>query len=333
MVENPVREGVAQDGVGPVGLGVDAAKGGSAQLWLGFVALALVFFLSFTHLFMYFWQRWTEEHGPFGYGYFVPPCVGYLLWANRKEIAAAPARPGKKIGWVVVGGLVLIQLVGLIANVTFIQSFALIGLLVSIPYCLWGPDKFKFLWAPMLYFATMVPWPGQLTNPILFKMQHISIVLAFKTLSVLGLGPVVDGTVIGFNDNLFHFEVAPACAGLTILFPTVACSILTVMMLEAALWRKLLYVCLSIPVSILTNAGRISLVGIIGYKGNEDLANRLHDASGFVGVIICVIVLSIIGAFIGCAKYKDQFMPSWAKEDHDKPEEGQTTEGQDERTH
>src|SRR5579859_1449440 len=67
--------------------------------WWAVGALALAFAASYIHLFNYFWQAWTQEHGPFGYGYFVPPCVAYLLWANRKDIKAAPLTPAKKRGW------------------------------------------------------------------------------------------------------------------------------------------------------------------------------------------------------------------------------------------
>ena len=292
--------------------GADAVSSRSKKFWFAFGALAVVICLSYAHLFMYFWQRWTEEHGPFGYGYFVPPCVVYLLWANRKTISTSPTMPGKWFGWVLATVFVLFQLVGLIANVTLIQSISLIGLLLTLPYCLWGPQKFKHLWAPMLYSATMVPWPGQVSNVLLFKMQQISIVLASKVFSLLGLQPMSEGPTIYLPH--YSFDVAPACAGLTILFPTVACAVLTVMMLEAALWRKLIYVLLAVPISILTNGGRISLVGIIGNQGGTELAAHLHDASGIFGVVICVIVLSIIGAVIGCSKYKDQYMPHWAKE-------------------
>src|ERR1700683_1449061 len=99
MVDNPVREGLPNDLTGAVGLPSDAevtaAQGRSLQVWLAVGILVVAFGLSHAPLFVYFWQRWTEEHGPFGYGYFVPPCVVYLLWANRKDIASAPTEPSK----------------------------------------------------------------------------------------------------------------------------------------------------------------------------------------------------------------------------------------------
>jgi exosortase len=314
MVENPVREGLASSEAEALGQPIATARTDptAKQILLLLGGLTVLFCLSYTHLFLYFWQRWTEDHGPFGFGYFVPPSVAYLLWANRQSIKEAPLLPAKGSAWVAVGLLALLQVVGAVANVTFVQSITFMGLLLAIPYCIWGPAKFKVLWAPLLFTATMIPWPGQISNVLLFKMQHLSVLMAAQLFSWLHLQPVIDGTSIILPQ--YMFDVAPACAGLTILFPTVACAILTVMMLKANLWRKLLYVGLSVPVSILTNGARISLVGIIGNMGGTDLASRLHDASGFLGVIVSVIVLSIIGTMIGCATYKDEYMPKWARE-------------------
>jgi exosortase len=321
MVENPVIDSPVVDELGadPISPSPEPPKQPARAVWIGIGSLAVLFCLSYAHLFMYFWQRWTEEHGPFGYGYFVPPSVIYLLWANRNQIKTAPVTPTKAAGWVAVGVLVLMQLVGIISGVTIIQSFTFVGLLLALPYCIWGPERFKVLWAPLLYTAAMIPWPGQISNILLFDMQQISIKMADKFFSMLGMMPEVDGPTV--NLPHYSFDVAPACAGLTILFPTVACAILTVMMLEAQLWRKLLYVGLSIPISILTNGGRISLVGIIGNQGGTELAAKLHDASGFFGVVICVIILSMIGSLIGCSKYKDQYMPAWAKEPEEEEKE------------
>jgi len=268
--------------------------------------------LSYLRLFGYFWQHWTEEHGPFGYGYFVPPSVAYLLWCNRDEIKAAPVTKAGLWAWGVAGLAMLANLVAIIAAVTVLQSLSFLTLVVVLPYCLWGPERYKVIWPALLYTGTMIPWPGQIMNSVLFKMQHVSIVLAIKMLTLCGLTPYVDGVTVYLPN--FSFDVAAACAGLTILFPTVACTILTAMIVKASLWRRVLLVALSVPVSILTNGARIWLIGMIGNGGGTELAQKLHDASGFVGVLVCVVILSGIGALIGCGKYHDRYMPSWARE-------------------
>lgn len=295
----------------PGGLGMSRALAWSLGL------LTLLFTLSYLRLFGYFWGRWTEEHGPFGYGYFVPPSVLFLLWCKRNDIRSAPVERAKGWAWGFAAFLMVTNLVAIVAAVTLLQSLTFLGLIMVVPYLVWGGAKYRHLWAALLYSGTMIPWPAQIISPILFKMQHVSIVLATKILSMMGLDPIVDGVMISLPR--FNFEVAAACAGLTILFPTVACTIMTAMMVEAALWRRILLVVLAVPVSILTNAGRITLIGLIGNAGGTSLANTLHDASGFVGVVVCVLILSGIGSLIGCGKYLDMYMPSWAKEEEEAP--------------
>ncbi len=279
--------------------------------------LAVLFGLSYVRLFGYFWGHWTEEHGPFGYGYFVPPSVALILWCKRDLLSAAPMGRAKGWAWGLAAFFVLGNLVAIVAAVTALQSLTFLGLVMVVPYLIWGGAKYRHLWAALLYTGTMIPWPGQLINPVLFRMQHVSVVLATKILTAMGLSPFVDGVTVHLPR--FVFDVAAACAGLTILFPTVACTILTAMMVNAAVWRRVLLVLLSIPVSILTNAARITLVGVIGNSGGTDLANRLHDASGFVGVVVCVLILSGIGSLIGCGKYFDRYVPAWARETDEEP--------------
>jgi exosortase len=286
---------------------------GSRSLFWVLGVLAILFTLSYLRLFGYFWQHWTEEHGPFGYGYLVPPCVMYLLWGNREAIRSAPISKASAWGWVAVGLAMAANLVSIVAAVTVLQSLTFLILVMAIPYCLWGPARYRHMWVALLYSATMIPWPGQIMNLILFKLQHLSVVLAVKMLGAFGIPPIVDGITLFLPH--FSFDIAPACAGLTILFPTVACTILTAIIVKAALWRRLLLVALAVPVSILINGARILLIGLIGNGGGTDLATRLHDASGLVGVIICVLLLSGIGALIGCGKYDDRYMPSWAREE------------------
>ncbi len=277
--------------------------------------LGLLFVASYLQLFTYFWHRWTEEHGPFGYGYFVPPSVAFLLWANRDAIRSAPVTKAPAWAWALTVFAAVVNLVALVAAVNVLQSLTFLALVMLVPLCVWGPARYRYLWAALLYTATMIPWPGQIINVVLFKMQHLSVVLAAKIFGAMGMNPIIEGATVLLPN--FSFDVAPACAGLTILFPTVACTILTAMMVNASLGRRIALVALSVPVSILTNAGRIMLVGLIGNQGGTELANRLHDASGFVGVIICVLILSGLGAMIGCGKYHDRYMPAWAREPED----------------
>jgi len=283
----------------------------AANIGAWIIATVVISFV-FSSLFAYYWKRWNESHAPFGYGYFVPPSVLFLIWAKRKNIAKETVQSGSFLALLLVLLGVAIHCVGLIANATIVQSLAFTILFMTMPYYVWGGGVYRHLWGPLLYMTTMIPWPGQITSKILVPMQGISTTMASGILSGMGTHIYVDGTTVSTGN--YTFEVAAACSGLTILFPTIAIAILTTMMVHGALWRKLLLVASAVPVSIVANSIRIALIGMIGDKGGVQLANTLHDSSGIVGVIIATVVLSGVGALLKVSHYYDDYMPEWARD-------------------
>lgn len=272
--------------------------------------LALLVSAAFAPLFVRYWSEWTAEHSPFGYGYFVPPTVAFYIWAMREKLRKAEFGEAGIWAWALLALGSAAEWLALFAGVTLLQAVALLAILLSLTAILWGPARARIVAPALIYLATMVPWPGQFMSGIFFQLQRTSIVLATILLRLAHLGPITNGPTI-YLDH-YSFEVAPACAGLTIVFPTVACMIFTVMMINAAAWRKMLLVAISVPVCILINGLRIAAIGVIGNQGGTDLAARLHDMSGWVGVVICVLLLGWIGSWFGCANYKPEFIPKWA---------------------
>jgi exosortase len=278
------------------------------------IVLILVIAVAFAPLFRYFWHRWWEEdHAPFGYGYFIPPTCLYLLWCRRDKLAAAKVEPAPWWAWGILGLTVFVLLLGIRASVTVVESLAFASALVVVPYCIWGKNVLKHSWGALLYGWTMIPWPGQATGGLLIRMQQLSTDQASWVFNHLGISSLIDGTTVWLPN--FNFEVAVACAGLTILFPTLSIAILTAMMVKAKMWQKLLLIVVSIPISIIANTLRIVLIGYIGNSGGKDLAEKLHDASGIVGVILASFVLYFVGLLIGCGKYLPEYTPTFGQEE------------------
>jgi len=277
------------------------------------LVLCLLLTIAFGPLWLHYWHEWTAEDSAFGFGYFVPPSVAYLVWANRDLLAEAPdSRPSWR-GWIALGAFGLIQTVAMLAEFPALEGMAMMGVLMSGGYCLLGPAKYRIVWPSLAYTATMIPWPGDLTAALLFRLQQISIQSSAWIFGCLGLKPSVQDALLTLPH--YKFLVAPACAGLTVLFPVLACAVFTAITLKAKLPNKLLYVGLSIPLSVLTNSSRIVLIGLIGNGGGAAAAAKLHDASGIFSVLICLGILSLIGRLIGCRKYLPQYAPTWSQKE------------------
>ncbi|MCX7800410.1 MAG: exosortase/archaeosortase family protein [Fimbriimonadales bacterium] len=274
---------------------------------LSVALVALFFLLAFWGLFGEFWSRWTMEHSPFGYGYLVPPTVAYLVWRRWRVARVEPVESGRWYGWTGIAAAVLLHLVGVLSAVTTLQSAAFLALVLLVPYVLWGGRVFRHLWAPLAYSATMIPWPDQLTSRLLLPSQEVSTRLAVALLDFAGVHSYVQGTNV-YTPN-YHFEVARACSGLTILFPVAAIAILNAMMADAARWKKALLVASALPLSVLANSFRIALVGWIGDHGGAPLADRLHDASGWVGVLLAIVLLTLVQVRLGMLQYLPEYLP------------------------
>jgi exosortase len=275
------------------------------------VVLVIASLLVFCQLFQYYWDQWNKDHSPFGYGYLVPPTVAYLLWCKRKAVKTAQVRAG---AWPILAVIVLAivaEMVGILSVFNLLQSVAFMALILAVPYYLWGREVFAKIWGPLAFTATMIPWPDQLTSMILLPSQTLSTKLAAAMLGIVGTSPQVDGTMVVLNN--YHFEVAKACSGLTILFPVVAIAILNCMMVDAALWRKALVLVVSVPISLFANALRIAIIGVIGNAGGEALAGRLHDSSGLFGVFLAIVFLSLVQWWVKCLHYHADYMPSFGR--------------------
>lgn len=276
------------------------------------VVVLLASAVVFSQLFQYYWDQWNKDHSPFGFGYLVPPTVAYLLWCKRNAIKSAESASGSKLVLLLIGVAVLAEMLGMFTLFNFLQSLAFMVLLMAVPYYLWGRAVYAKIWGPLAFTATMVPWPEQITSRVLVPSQLLSTKLAAAMLNIAGTGPSVDGTTVTLNN--YHFEVAVACSGLTILFPVIAIAILNGMMVDAALWRKALLVALAVPISLFANSLRIAIIGMIGNAGGEGLAARLHDSSGIFGVIIAIVFLTLAQWWLKCLHYHADYMPSFARE-------------------
>jgi len=275
--------------------------------WPGY-AVSGLFIVAFLPLWIHYWTVWTADESAFGFGYFVPPSVAYLVWANRDLLRDAPESSPRRTGWFVLGSMVLLQCVACLAEFRLLEGAAMMGIVLAGASCLLGPGKYRVIWPSLAYTATMIPWPGDLTSGLLFRLQQLSIGSSVWVFRQLGLRPTAEASLLTLPH--FQFEVAPACAGLTVLFPVVACAIFTAITLQARLSRKFLYVALAAPISVVTNTLRIVLIGLIGNGGGAKLAMKLHDASGIVLVLICLGILSLAGRLIGCRKLLPQYAPS-----------------------
>ena len=139
----------------------------------------------------------------------------------------------------------------------------------------------------------MVPLPTILFNAVAFPLQGLAAQNATWMLDLLGVPVLRDGNVI----HLSHISlgVAEACSGIRSLISLLALAVAWAYLTLPGLWSMLVLVASAVPITIVANAGRVVLTGLIGqWFGVEYAQGFFHTFSGWV------IFLLAFSASLGC---------------------------------
>ena len=99
-------------------------------------------------------------------------------------------------------------------------------------------------------------------------------------LQTYGMSAYREGNIIDLGFT--QLQVVDACSGLRYLFPLLILGVLLAYFYRVALWKKLIIILSTIPLTIFTNSLRIALTGII-YEiwGAKEAEGFFHGFSGW----------------------------------------------------
>jgi exosortase/archaeosortase family protein len=122
------------------------------------------------------------------------------------------------------------------------------------------------------------------------------------------LTPLGDITTRGTRIFLSNYtlDVVAPCSGLTIVLPLFILSLYYLYIVDAPLWKKAFMALLTLPVAMLVNAVRVSLIGIVGELRGAKAADTFHDYSGILTVIAGFAALIFIAQEMKCSRVSDE---------------------------
>ena len=232
--------------------------------------------------------KWWEKDD-YSYCYLMPFIVLYLLWEKKSYFDAARLKPN----W--------IGLIPLLLGISFywlgelggeFYSLYLSFWLVIIGLCLLhtGIRKFKTIIFPLCMILTMFPFPNFINNRITLSLKIMSSKLGVLMMQAYGMSAFREGNVIDLGFT--KLQVVDACSGLRYLFPMIILSILIAYFSKSRLWKKIILVLSSIPLTIITNALRIALTGILSkHFGSKAVEGFFHDFEGWLIFMVTLVVL------------------------------------------
>ena len=232
-------------------------------------------------------RNWSRDD--YTYCYLIPLIVLYLIWEKRKELISLPFLPSWKGMFFLIPGILLFWL-GELAGEYFTMYISFWLALVGICWLHLGWKKLKVIAFPLVFMLTMFPPPNFIYQKISVALKLISSQLGVAMMQFFGMSVFREGNVIDLGFT--QLQVVDACSGLRYLIPLIVLGILLAYFFRGSLWKKMVIVLTTIPLSILTNGLRIGLTGLLYESWGPKVAEGFFH--GFSGWFIFMFSLGVL---------------------------------------
>jgi exosortase len=226
-----------------------------------------------------------------GHGFFVPLVAGYIVWQERREIAATPARTN---WW----GMLLVLLgaaqsiVATLGVELFLSRSALVLTLAGVVLTLGGTARLKKLAFPLFLLCFMVPLPAVIFNSVTFPLQILASQLADGALTLLNVPVLREGNILELPSG--KLSVVEACSGIRSLLSLSFLSLVYGHFFEKKTWIRIVLFVATVPIAVLANGSRVTITGILSQIKPELAEGFFHESTGW---IIFMLALGILIAF------------------------------------
>lgn len=262
-------------------------------------AVTLLIALAFPLLRWWYWE-YTKPESYYGYALFVPVLVAVMLWHDRDKLRAISLRRTNAALFLLVPSLALLVL-AIKTNMEAVMSSAF---LLAIVASVWFVAGTRFLRAtafPIIFLFAMAPLPGPLLNDATLGLQRISTGGATLLLKLLGFSPQQNGNLIHMSN--FLMEVDVPCSGFKLLLCLLTFSAAFAYLSDTNRVRQIALFAAALPLSLVLNAVRITMFGIVGECIGASAAHVFHDWSGFIMLALCMVALFGLAKGLGCRKF------------------------------
>jgi len=216
-----------------------------------------------------------EANPQYSHGYLVPLFAIGLLWLRRDQLNLARLRPNAWGLPLLAAGL-LLRHFGAYVHIDFIEQLALIACLPGIAVTIGGVEALRWSWPSMAFLLFMLPMPYRLEVALQGPLQRVGTIASTFVMQTIGLPAFSSGNVIDVNGE--RVNVAEACSGLSMLTIFFALSTAVAMLSRRSLLERLFVVASALPIAIIANVFRITLVGSLHFFGVEhDTVTLIHD--------------------------------------------------------
>ncbi len=214
------------------------------------------------------------------FAWFVPLYSLYVLWKERGETLAA-CQAGAPSLWGILLAIPCLALgfFGARGLQVRFEILAFIGLLIAIPWSVYGAHAAKRFVFPALFLCFCIPLATFL-DIVTVHLRLFATSVAYNLMHGFGVDIVRRGTMLAAGDGSFQIDVADPCGGLRSLFAIMALTAGYAYFVQKTwLRRGILFLC-SIPLAIFGNVVRIFSICLVAHLTTGEFATGYyHDFS------------------------------------------------------
>src|SRR5262245_3583982 len=253
----------------------------SSKLFLGVSALLATVLLGYLYAdsLAFLFGRWRGSED-YSHGMFVPLISLFLIWKARNRIDVAGAE-NSWWGLVVISVGLLLYWIGEFATLYVLQHVSLWMVIVGLIIASIGVRGARTFAFPLLYLLSSIPLPVFLYASLSSQLQLWSSALGVGYLQLVGVTAFRDGNVIDLGP--VQLQVVEACSGIRYLLPLASLALLCAYLFKDRMWKRVLLVLSSIPISIVVNGFRIGMIGVlVEWYGQGAAEGFYHLFEGWV---------------------------------------------------
>jgi len=235
-------------------------------------------------------QTWRDVE-EYSYGYFIPLLAAYLVWQKTPALRARQWQ-GAWGGLWLIGVALLMALLGQLSAVRLFIEYGFLLALVGFSACVLGWQGTRVLAMPLAVLLFMIPLPQFLLRELSQQLQLLSSWLGVQLVHAMGISVFLDGNVIDLG--AYKLQVVDACSGLRYLFPLMALGVIAAYFYRVAMWKRVLVVLSTVPLTIAINSVRIALIAwTVEHWGPAMADGVLHDFEGWLMFMVCLALLVV----------------------------------------
>lgn len=264
-----------------------AIPGGSRLPWTTIIWFSALLALWYAPVLLLLVRDWLNDDD-MGHGFFVPLVAGYIVWLRREELLKLELKPNPwGMALVVLAGL---QLIAATLGVEFfVARTSLLLALAGVLLTLGGAVLVRALAFPLILLLFMIPLPAIVFSQITFPLQMIASWFAEQTLSLAGIPVLRDGNILELPSQ--RLSVVEACSGIRSLLSLSFLSLVYAYFFDHRVWMRWVLLVCTPPIAILSNAGRVTVTGLLWEFKPEYAEGFFHLFEGWIIFMVGVLLL------------------------------------------